>query len=91
MAKDGETLVFIEVKSRRRRSCHTPLRSLHLRKRISLARACSDYLKDLNASGVDTEDLDLRFDVIAVDFDETGVPTALDHYPAYWVIDFDSV
>ena len=91
VAKDGEALVFVEVKSRRRKSRHTPLRSLHIRKRISLARACADYLKDLNASGVDTEDLDLRFDVIAIDFDETGVPTALDHYPAYWVIDLDSV
>ena len=91
VAKDGETLVFIEVKSRRRKSRHTPLRSLHVRKRSSLARACADYVTDLIDSGVDTKDLDLRFDVIAIDFDEAGVPTALDHYPAYWVIDLDSV
>ncbi len=83
VAKDGKTLVFIEVKARRGKSRFSPLRSIDLRKRRALATACSDYLTQLQFLGIDTQELDLRFDIITLAFNESGTPVSLTHYPDY--------
>ena len=85
IAKDKETLVFIEVKARRRFSVYTPLRAINEEKRRSIAFGVSDYLRDLEGSGIDTEELSLRYDVIALAFDGDGVPCSADHYISYLV------
>ena len=83
VAKDGKTLVFIEVKARKKRTVYAPLRSIDQSKRRALARACTDYLRELEEQGIDPNDLDLRFDVIALAFDEEGEPVSIDHYISY--------
>ena len=83
MAKDKETLVFLEVKARRRTSVYAPLRAIDQKKRQSLALASADYLQQLRQTGVDTDELKIRYDVVALTFDSNGVPSAADHYISY--------
>lgn len=80
IAKDKDTLVFIEVKARRRNSVYTALKAIDRKKRLSLALVSQDYLRQLEHTGIDTEDLKIRYDVIALAFDENGVPSCIDHY-----------
>ena len=86
VAKDKDTLVFIEVKARRKMSLYTPLRSIDERKRAALSLACEAYLRDLQATGVDTEELSVRYDVVALAFDDDGEPVSIDHYISYVVM-----
>lgn len=83
VAKDGKTLVFVEVKARRKLSVYSPLRSIDAQKRRSLSFASADYLRALERSGVETEDLEVRYDVATVAFDREGVPRSLDYYISY--------
>lgn len=83
VAKERDTLVFLEVKARRRMSVYTPLRAIDPRKRQALASAASDYLQQLRQTGVDTDELKIRYDVVALTFDSEGVPVAADHYISY--------
>lgn len=83
VAKIGETLVFLEVKARKEQSVHSPLHGISEQKRRALTVACNDYLKALEMADVDVSELTVRYDVIALFFDENGVATRLDHYPAY--------
>lgn len=78
-------MVFIEVKARRRFSVYSPLRAIHKEKRRSIAFGVSDYLGKLQRSGIDTEELSLRFDVVALAFDHDGIPCSADHYISYLV------
>lgn len=76
-------MVFIEIKARRRHTVYSPLRAIDETKRRSLSYAVSDYLQALEETGIDTEDLSVRYDVIALFFDRDGVPGALDHHISY--------
>jgi putative endonuclease len=64
VARDGDTLVFVEVKARRDRSAGTPEEAVDLRKRRRLVRLAQAYLA--RRTGPEQP---CRFDVIAV---ETG-------------------
>lgn len=64
-------------------SVYTPLRAIDPRKRQALASAASDYLQQLRQTGVDTDELKIRYDVVALTFDSEGVPVAADHYISY--------
>lgn len=86
VAKDKDTLVFIEVKARRKQSLFSPLRSIDERKRRALSTACESYLRELRATGVNTDDLSVRYDVVALSFGEDGTPISLDHYISYLVM-----
>ena len=86
VAKDKDTLVFIEVKARRKQSLFSPLRSIDDRKRRALSLACEEYLRELQATGVNTADLSVRYDVIALAFDKEGEPLSIDHYISYLVM-----
>lgn len=83
VAKDGKTLVFVEVKARRRNTVYSPLRGIDSRKRGALYSASSEYLQKLKLCGVDIEDLDVRYDVAALTFDPDGTPCSLDYYISY--------
>jgi len=61
VARDGETLVFVEVKSRSSLACGRPAEAVDLRKRRRLLSAASWYL--LSHGGPDRP---CRFDVVEV-------------------------
>ncbi len=83
VAKDGKTLVFVEVKARRRITVYSPLRAVDETKRRALALAARDYCNALADTGVEMEEIPRRYDVVALYFDGNGRPCALDHYPGY--------
>ncbi|AKJ63394.1 YraN family protein [Kiritimatiella glycovorans] len=61
VARDGETLVFVEVKTRRSRGPARPAASVNRRKRRTLRRAALSYLKRMRPPP-----RYFRFDVIEV-------------------------
>lgn len=61
IAKDGDTVVFVEVKARTSRAFGTPEEGLTERQKRRLQRAASMYLQRLGG------DWNARFDVIAFD------------------------
>jgi putative endonuclease len=74
IAMDGDTLVFVEVKTRRGSGC--PWDALHEAKRNQVRRMARAYLAEApgrpTAAGV-------RFDAIGVVIDGRGRLTSLDH------------
>lgn len=62
IAHDGETLVFVEVRGRRRVTHGTPEETIDHRKRLRLWRAAERYLQELR-----TPPPPCRFDVVAVE------------------------
>lgn len=73
IASAGDTLVFLEVKTRRGDRFGSPLESVNARKRERLARAAAQYL----ATGRRSETT-VRFDVIGIVWPDRGRPV-LDH------------
>ena len=62
VAMDGETLVFVEVKTRRSRDAGAPEEAVDERKQKRMRRAAEIFAIRYRA-----DDLTMRFDVIAVD------------------------
>lgn len=62
VARDGETLVFVEVKTRRSERAGTAEEAVSLTKQRRIARLADAYLRTLPAG----EALDVRFDVVAI-------------------------
>ena len=60
VAKDGNTLVIIEVKTRRSRMFGNPEESIDYKKRQSLQSAINHYVKTHRTGG------DVRFDIISI-------------------------
>lgn len=60
IAKDGKTLVFIEVKTRRNHRYGTPQEAVTLAKQAKLRKVAAYYLQRLD------QDIPCRFDVLAV-------------------------
>ncbi|NLE68544.1 MAG: YraN family protein [Lentisphaerae bacterium] len=67
LARDGEELVFVEVKTRANEALGAPISAVGRRKRHALSRAAVRYLKTLRARHVR-----FRFDVVEV----VGSPAA---------------
>ena len=61
VAQDGETLVFVEVKTRKNNRYGGPLEAIDIRKQIKLSRMAQDYI---SRNGLD--DSPARFDVVAI-------------------------
>jgi len=74
VARDGETLVFIEVRSRASTGCGLPQETVNHRKRKRLRRLAEFYL-------LGREQTPVRFDVVAVLFDREGNLRRLEHIP----------
>ncbi len=65
VAQDGDTICFVEVKTRKTGSCGSPFESVTPAKQRKIARVASSYLKFKGKS-----DMQARFDVIAVFLEE---------------------
>lgn len=74
VARDGETLVFVEVKTRRGRGFGAPEESLTPRKAQKLLQLGSQYVYE-HALG----DVNWRIDLVAVELDSRGVLLRCDH------------
>lgn len=61
IAKDGESLVFVEVKTRRSGECGSPVESVTPRKRWQIVKVAQSYL---NRFGL--HDHPCRFDVVSI-------------------------
>jgi len=62
VAMDGETLVFVEVKTRRSRDAGAPEEAVDERKQAQIRRAAEMFATRYRA-----EDVTMRFDIVAVD------------------------
>jgi putative endonuclease len=62
VAMDGETLVFVEVKTRRSREAGAPEEAVDERKQIRMRRAAEMFARRYRA-----DDVEMRFDIAAVD------------------------
>jgi putative endonuclease len=74
---DGQTLVFVEVKTRRATgSGRGPWEALHERKRTQVRRMAAAFLAEVEDR---PRAVDLRFDAVGVVIDPRGRLVALDH------------
>ncbi len=73
IARDGRTLVFVEVRSRRSSSPTNPAESVNQKKQSKLVLTAQHYLATQEALG----DPDCRFDVVEVRF-EYGKPVGIE-------------
>lgn len=74
IARDRETLVFVEVKTRSEGALGLPEESVDSRKQRQIRKIAEGYLALNNI-----EDMECRFDVISIVFDEKG-SFSLSHY-----------
>ncbi len=63
VVKDGETLVFVEVKTKRQDRFGEPEDWVDEKKQIQIGKVATQYLQDQNL-----DDVDCRFDVVAIDY-----------------------
>ena len=82
VARDGGTLVFVEVKARRGGAGEPPQVAVDARKRSRLARLALEYL-----AREWLRDLACRFDVVAVTLDAAGGPPRVEHFPGAFAAD----
>jgi putative endonuclease len=82
VAREGDTLVFVEVKTRKNETFGAPVRAVDREKRKALSRAAVHYLRRVGYPPVY-----LRFDVVAVVGNpETGV-RAIRHHRNVFALD----
>lgn len=74
VARDGATLVFVEVRSRTSSAFGLPQESVGRRKQQRLRRLAQFYLQGRSDTAV-------RFDVVSVSFDRQGNPERVEHIP----------
>lgn len=72
----GETLVFVEVKTRRASRHGSPWDALHDRKRAQVRRMAAAYLSEVAGRPAARE---IRFDAIGIVIDGQGRLSCLDH------------
>ena len=76
VAKEGKTLVFVEVKTRRDMEGDPPQAAVNTRKQNRLGKLAHGYLKLKRLRQVSC-----RFDVVSVIFNEEGAVKAIRHIP----------
>ncbi len=76
VARDGETVVFVEVKTRRGRDYGAPEEALTPRKAEKLLSLGQQYIVDH-----ELDDVDWRIDLVAVELDERGHLLRCEHTP----------
>jgi putative endonuclease len=76
VAKEGKTLVFVEVKTRRGLEGDPPQAAVHTRKQNRLAKLAHGYLKLKRL-----RQTPCRFDVVSVIFNDEGGVKAIRHIP----------
>lgn len=75
IAKDGDILVFVEVKTRSQQAFGSPASSVNSRKQIQISKAAHNYLVEHQVG-----DVDARFDVVSV-FMLKGEKPVIEHIP----------
>lgn len=80
IARDGNTLVFVEVRTRTSTAHQTPLASVDARKQAQIIRMARYYLRDHKLA-----DICCRYDVVEVIATPTGVVTAVHHVPGAFI------
>ena len=74
IARDGDTLVFIEVKTRQTTVFGTPFEAVDARKQRQISRIAQEYMQSHRLG-----DEPARFDVIAVRLERDNQPATIDH------------
>ncbi len=75
IVKDGECLVFVEVKTRSQQAFGSPASSVNFRKQLQICKTAHHYMVE---HGID--DVDARFDVVSV-LVIKGQKTYVEHIP----------
>ena len=78
VALDGDTIVFVEVKSRRDQRDGSPSEAVDRHKQIKLTQLALAWLKKRNLLGHRT-----RFDVVAIRWDTNGQPVVTHYKSAF--------
>lgn len=76
VARDGETIVFVEVKTRRGRDFGAPEEALTAHKAKKLMQLGEIYMAEH-----ELDDVNWRIDLVAVELDESGLLLRCDHIP----------
>jgi putative endonuclease len=79
VSRAGTTLVFVEVKTRRRSQGGSPWDGLHERKRAQVRRMAVAYLSEV---GDRPHTQDIRFDAVGIVVDGQGALVSLEHLEA---------
>jgi putative endonuclease len=79
VARDGDTVVFVEVKFRRGEGWGGPLQALPAKKREDVARAAAGWLARAGLGG-----LPVRFDVVGLTWSADGSELRVEHVPNAW-------
>lgn len=74
VARDGECLVFVEVRARRGRAMGSPEESITAAKQARLIALADAYLQEHEWAG------NWRIDVVAIELDRGGRLLRIDHY-----------
>lgn len=82
VARDGDTLVFVEVKTRATESFARPIAAVNREKRAALSRAAVHYLRRLGFPS-----LYVRFDVVEVVGEPGGGDPLVRHVPNAFTLD----
>lgn len=81
IARDGDELVFVEVKTRKGRAYGSPEGAVDRRKQDRIAKVAAHYLQERGMEGVDC-----RFDVLALREAPKSGALAVDHFEnAFWI------
>ena len=78
IAKDGATLVFVEVKTRRSAKYGLPFEAVNWKKQKNIDRAANKYLIKANHKG------EVRFDIISVYLRKNEEPEVMHIKDAFW-------
>ncbi|MBW3625671.1 MAG: YraN family protein [Armatimonadetes bacterium] len=80
--RDGDTLVFVEVKTRRGVGFGPPAESVNAPKRRQITRAALHYLQEADSP----EEPDCRFDVVGVLLAD-GAPPQVEHHRGVFTVE----
>lgn len=80
--RDGKTLVFVEVKTRKKGGWLRPAAAVNAGKRRRLSQAGLDYLREIRNPA-----LPVRFDIVEVLLDGSGAVVELRHLPHAFVME----
>jgi putative endonuclease len=76
IARDGDYVAFVEVRTRRGQEFGTPEESVTPAKKARLIRVAQSYLQER-----DLENMDWRIDLVAIEMDERGQMLRLEIIP----------